>query len=121
MSFKTELKKACEGVEGGMMCTLMSFDGIPVETFEKPAAAADFSLKTLLAEISVVARQLRTALLEGGYGSAEELVVTLNTCSVILRPLSPEYFIALAVGPGALIGRARWMLRSAAPRVAEEL
>ena len=40
MSFRDELTKVCEGVEGGVLCTLMSFDGVPVDTFEHEEESA---------------------------------------------------------------------------------
>ena len=58
MSFRDELTKVCEGVEGGVLCTLMSFDGIPVDTFEREDESARLNAQTLLVAIANSANQL---------------------------------------------------------------
>jgi predicted regulator of Ras-like GTPase activity (Roadblock/LC7/MglB family) len=99
----------------------MSYDGIPVDTFEKAAARDGLNASTLVAEIAAIAHQLKSALSDGGYGAACEMTVALENCTVVLRPVNEEYLLAVAMGPNGNQGKARYMLKIAAPRVAEEL
>jgi hypothetical protein len=39
----------------------------------------------------------------------------------VARPVSPEYFLVVALRPEANQGKARWLLRMAAPKVKAEL
>lgn len=121
MSFRDELTRVCESVEGGVLCTLMSFDGIPVDTFEREEESARLNAQTLLAEIANAANQLNTALVNGGFGAAGEFTVNLKECAVVIRPITHEYFIALALAQGGNFGKARYLLRIAAPVLQEQL
>ena len=74
----------------------------------------------------------RAALEEYRVGCAELRLVSLgtNTCYrvrspgdglLFLRVVSPEYFVAVALSPEGNLGKARFLLRLAAPRLAKEL
>lgn len=121
MAFRDELARVCESVEGGVFCTLMSYDGIPVDTFERAEEAARLNVATLLAEIANVANQLKGTLSGGGFEAPGEITVSLPACSVIIRSINDEYFVALAVGGGGNFGKGRYMLRVSAPKIQEEL
>jgi predicted regulator of Ras-like GTPase activity (Roadblock/LC7/MglB family) len=121
MAFRDELTRVCESVEGGVLCTLMSFDGIPVDTFERPEQASRLNVATLLAEIASAANQLKGTLSGSGFRAPGELTVTLDDCSVILRSINDEYFVALALESAGNFGKGRYLLRVSAPRIGEEL
>ncbi|MBI5526587.1 MAG: hypothetical protein HY897_09645 [Deltaproteobacteria bacterium] len=121
MAFRDEITRVCESVEGGVLCTLMSFDGIPVDTFERPEASSRLNIATLVAEIANAANQLKGTLVGGGFQAPGELTVTLGNCSVILRSINDEYFVALAIERGGNFGKGRYLLRVSAPRIGEEL
>ena len=121
MAFRDELVKVCEGVEGGVLCTLMSFDGIPVDTFEREEAAARLNVQTLLGEITNAANQLNLALKAGGFERAGEVTVSLRECAVVIRQITDEYFVALALEEGGNFGKARYLLRTIAPVLQEQL
>ena len=120
MALKETLAKICEGTEGGVLCTLMSFDGIPVGTYEKPGAGG-LGATLLVVEAAGAARALDAALIEGGRGGAREMTVTLEGASVILRPVDGTRVLVLALEAGGNFGRGRYLLRVAAPRILEDL
>jgi len=121
MSFHDELAKVCDGADGALLCTLMSFDGIPVDSAVRQGSTEESEAQAAMSEIAHIARQLQTVMQEGGHGAPAELTVSLPGCSLAVRPLTDEYFIALAVSPGGNFGKGRYLLRVSAPKVLEEL
>ncbi|MFA6032473.1 MAG: hypothetical protein WC889_06200 [Myxococcota bacterium] len=121
MSFHDELAKVCGGADGALICTLMSFDGIPVDTAIRQGSTEEPEAQAAMTEIALIARQLKTVMIEGGHGTPSELTVSLPGCLLAVRPLTDEYFMALAVSPGGNFGKGRYLLRVSAPKVLEEL
>ena len=46
-------------------------------------------------------------------GELHELVIATDRMSFLLRPITSEYFLLLALAPGGNVGRARYELRKA--------
>jgi predicted regulator of Ras-like GTPase activity (Roadblock/LC7/MglB family) len=120
VSFLAHLQAVVSQVDGALACSVMGFDGIPVETFQDQAAA-DLDLGTTWVEYAAVLAQLKNAapLLKTG-GVAE---VSINTEKVItvMRLVSPDYFVVLALKPDGNYGKGRYALRIAAPKIRDEL
>ena len=47
--------------------------------------------------------------------------MSLKECAIVMRPITDEYFIALALSEGGNFGKARYLLRIAAPVLQEQL
>ncbi len=120
MSFRHHLEEVCQGVEGAVACSLMGVDGIEVETCVA-APAPDVDLKALLVEYSGVLRTLRDAVGAHHAGDLSEVSVQTDRLVTVARLLSPDYFMALALQPEGNQGKARYLLRIAAPKVKAEL
>lgn len=120
MSFREHIQRIVESTPGAVACTIMGFDGIAIDTYELPGSNVDIS--TLLIEFGAAAQQLRRTGNEGGAtGELVEMSVTGGKLSAIIRPLTKEYFLAVVLGPNALTGKARFLMRVLAGEIAREL
>jgi predicted regulator of Ras-like GTPase activity (Roadblock/LC7/MglB family) len=116
--FGTKLEETVKNVTGGKAAILMGFDGIPVDQF---TADEDQDIETLGMEFSVLLKEVRKAAEMLDAGAAEELTVRTEKLSTILRVVSDEYFVALALTPDGNLGKARYLLRIIAPEFKREL
>ncbi len=120
MSFRQHLEEVCQGVDGAVACSLMGVDGIEVETCVA-GAPPDLDLKSLLVEYSGVLRTLRDAVGAHRAGDLSEVSVRTDRLVTVARLVSPDYFMAVALQPEGNQGKARYLLRIAAPKVKAEL
>jgi predicted regulator of Ras-like GTPase activity (Roadblock/LC7/MglB family) len=120
MSFLEQLQAVVSQVDGALACSVMGFDGIPVETHQVATAgevdlgAACVEFASILAQLKAAAEQLRT-------GAVNEVSVNTEKFTAVLRPLSTEYFLVLALRPDGNYGKGRYALRIAAPKLRAEL
>lgn len=117
--FRETLQKMVDRVDGGLAGVLMGFDGISVESYTRPSVETD--IQTVGMELSHVLSQVRRAaeLLE--VGGLDEVTLRAEKLAVVVRVLSPEYFVACAMRPEGNTGKARYLLRVAAPQIQAEL
>jgi predicted regulator of Ras-like GTPase activity (Roadblock/LC7/MglB family) len=123
MGFREHLESMVQGVEGGVAASIMGFDGIAVDTVESQvdAEASDLDIQTMLIEYSNILNQLRQAAEVLQSGNVTELSVNTEKLVTLMRLLSDEYFAVLAIAPRANYGKARYLLRVNAPKLAAEL
>jgi predicted regulator of Ras-like GTPase activity (Roadblock/LC7/MglB family) len=117
--FKDALKTLVEGTEGGMASLVMDATGIALESYAKDGAS--FDINTIGIEFSVVLGSVKRAseMLEAG--GPRELAITSEKLTTLIRCLGDNYFVAIALKPEANVGRARYLLRLAAPKLLAEL
>ena len=72
-------------------------------------------------EYSVVLKGIQRAAEMLDTGSTNEVSVKTERLTTVVRMLSDEYFVALAVEPGGNVGKARYLLRTSAPKLIENL
>lgn len=120
MGFKEDLEQICGKVDGSFAASVMGFDGIPIETHEaRPAEGIEMT--TLLVEYSGIISQVRQAAETLQMGGASEVSIRTEKMVAVARPLTPDYFVVLTMGPEGNLGRARYELRIAGPRLAAQL
>jgi predicted regulator of Ras-like GTPase activity (Roadblock/LC7/MglB family) len=120
MGFKEDLEQLCGKVEGSFAASLMGFDGIAIETHE--ARAPDgIEMQTLLIEYSGIFSQVRQAAESLQMGKASEVSIRTEKLVAVARPLTPDYFVVLTMSPDANVGRARYELRVAGPKLIAQL
>ena len=120
MGFREDLEAICGRVEGALAATLMGFDGIAIETAEmKPAEGVE--LQTVMVEYSGILSQVRQAAEGLQMGKASEVSIRTEKLVAVARPLTPDYFVLLALSPDGNVGRARYELRIAGPKLAAQL
>jgi predicted regulator of Ras-like GTPase activity (Roadblock/LC7/MglB family) len=119
MGFREHLEKICSSIDGAIAASVMGFDGISVDTVER-AEAEGLDLNSLLVEYANILSQVRSAAGMLQTGGVQELMVSTEKLSTLARPLTPEYFLVVALTPEANVGKARFILRVTAPEVARE-
>ena len=118
MAFREHLQEICAAVDGAVVCSVMGFDGIAIDTFE--GRPSELDIPALLVEYTTILNQVRAAAGVLQSGPVQEVVVSTDKLTAISRPLSPEYFLVLALAKEASWGKARYMMRIVAPRLAAE-
>lgn len=120
MAFLPHLESVVNSVEGALACSLMGFDGIAVETHQK-AAPDDVELQNTWVEYANVLSQIRSAAELLKTGEVAEISINTEKVVTLMRMVSPEYFLVLALAPEGNYGKGRYVLRITAPRVRAEL
>jgi predicted regulator of Ras-like GTPase activity (Roadblock/LC7/MglB family) len=120
MSFITHLENVVSEVQGALACSVMGFDGITVETHQIPEAEP-LDLSSSWIEYSGVLTQLKAACEGLKTGGVAEVTINTDKCLMLVRVVSPEYFLILALKPDGNYGKGRYLLRITAPKVKAEL
>jgi hypothetical protein len=120
MSFRESLERIVLGTEGSVAGVVMALDGIAVDSYTREGSDVDIGIYG--AEIAALLRGLRGAeSLNLSSGRVEELDFFADRFHSVVRFLSDEYFIAVAVKPGGNVGKGRYLLRVALPELVGEL
>jgi predicted regulator of Ras-like GTPase activity (Roadblock/LC7/MglB family) len=65
-------------------------------------------------------RSAQRAGTDTGLGGLRELVISLESATMLMRLLSRDYFVVLAMNPQGNLGRGRFELRKAELKLAKE-
>ena len=117
--FKEMLESIIERTEGSLGALIMGTDGIAVEKV-LGEAGVDANLDVAAAEFTALVRTAQRAGGDTGLGGLHELVVSLDGAILIMRLLSRDYFVVLAIGCHGNLGRGRFELRKAELKLAKE-
>ena len=117
--FKDMLVAIMERTEGSVGALIMGTDGIAVEKV-LAEAGEDANLDVAAAEFTSLVRSAQRTGSDTGLGSLREIVVCLEQASVLMRLLSREYFVVLALKPDGNLGRGRFELRKAELEMAKD-
>jgi len=117
--FKEALQGVVDEIEGGMAGLLMDFEGIPLESYSREES--EFDIEAVGAEVSVVVKAIQRAseMLEAG--DTREVAFKSAKMITLIRVLNENYFIAVTMTPEGNLGKGRFLLRLAAPKLADEL
>lgn len=119
--FVEALKEVVDNTDGAVASLLMDVEGIPLESYIREGATAPFDIEVVGAEFSVIVKSVQRTVDSLEAGGARELSVQAEKVITLIRLLTSDYFIALALDPSGNIGKGRYMLRVAAPKLIEEL
>jgi len=117
--FKEALKAVVEGTDGGLAGLLMDFEGIALETYTKDGTP--FDIETVGAELSVIVKSIQRATETLEAGGTREVSFKSDKLVTLIRVLDKTYFMALAMEPEGNFGKGRYLLRTSAPRILENL
>jgi predicted regulator of Ras-like GTPase activity (Roadblock/LC7/MglB family) len=117
--FKDMLSGILERTEGSLGALIMGTDGIAVEKI-LGEDGEDANLDIAAAEFTSLVRSAQRVGADTGLGMLRELVVSMDRASVIMRLLSKEYFVVLAIRPDGNLGRGRFELRKAELQMAKD-
>ena len=112
MGFTDTLSGIANKIEGCAAVVILGIDGIPIERHVKdPDTSLD--IETVATEFTtLVRRSMRTAS-DTELGDMREMIFATDAMSFLLRPITSEYFLLLALNPDGNVGRARFELRKA--------
>jgi predicted regulator of Ras-like GTPase activity (Roadblock/LC7/MglB family) len=116
--FKEAIRDVVEGTDGAIAGILMDFEGIPVESYAKGQA---FDINAVGAEYSVILKSIQRATESLEAGGPREVAIQSEKGMTIIRILNDEYFLALALSPEGNFGKGRYLLRTVAPKLLEQL
>jgi len=112
MSFTDTLTGIANRIEGCAAVVIIGIDGIPIERHVRDLDPS-LDIDTVATEFTtLIRRSMRTAA-DTDLGEMRELVFATDTMSFLLRPITQEYFLLLALNLGSSVGRARFELRKA--------
>lgn len=117
--FTEQLKKIVDGVDGGIGGLVMGLDGIAVDSYTKQGESLD--INTIGMEFSFILTQIKKAgeILE--VGGVDEVAIKAEQLTIVVRMLTHEYFVAVAMRADGNFGKCRFMMRVVSPRMTAEL
>ncbi len=117
--FKEMLETIIERTDGSLGVLIMGTDGIAVEKV-LAEAGNDANLDVAAAEFTSLVRGAQRAGSDTGLGDLRELVIAMEKALVVMRMLTRDYFVVLAINPEGNLGRGRFELRKAELKLAKE-
>ena len=117
--FKEALRGINERTEGALGALIMGTDGISVEKVMLEEGA-DANIDVAAAEVTSLVRNAQRAGKDTGLGAMRELMLSFEGMNIIVRLVSADYFVVLALAPEGNIGRGRFELRKAELDLARE-
>ncbi|HEY1587690.1 MAG TPA: hypothetical protein VGH63_18455 [Polyangia bacterium] len=117
--FLDNIKRLVAETEGAVAGLLMGFDGIAVESYTAPDGGVD--IQTVGMEFSFILTQVRKAAEILEVGAVQEVAIRTGALTMLIRVVSSEYFVALAIRPDGNFGKGRYLLRLVAPKLQAEI
>jgi predicted regulator of Ras-like GTPase activity (Roadblock/LC7/MglB family) len=117
--FRESIREVVEGTDGGLAGVLMDFEGIAVETYSK--GDQPFDIQAVGAEFSVILKSIQRATESLEAGGPNEVAIQSEKVTTLIRILNEEYFLAVALEPTGNFGKGRFLMRTAAPKLLEQL
>jgi predicted regulator of Ras-like GTPase activity (Roadblock/LC7/MglB family) len=112
MDFADALETIANRIEGCVAVMILGVDGIPIER-QVQETCPPLDVDLIATEFTtLVRRSMRTAA-DTELGELREMVLATDSMIFLLRPITSEYFLLLALNPGGNVGRARFELRKA--------
>lgn len=119
MDFREILKDLVKRVDGGRAAVLMGYDGIAIDEYKKEGTDIDIQLMGI--EYSGIIKEMKrtSEVLEGG--DVAEVSVITGKGMVVIRAVSDEYFIMTNLDIDGNLGKARYLMKMAVPKLKEQL
>jgi predicted regulator of Ras-like GTPase activity (Roadblock/LC7/MglB family) len=117
--FQEALRDIVDKVEGGVAGLIMDSEGIAIETYTRDGAA--FDITTIGIEFGVVLGSIKRAAESLDAGKAHEVAIGTDKIVTLIRTLGDAYFLAVALRPDGNLGKGRFLMRTAAPKLMAEL
>jgi predicted regulator of Ras-like GTPase activity (Roadblock/LC7/MglB family) len=116
--FAEVLESIFEKVEGILGVIVLGMDGISIEKRSREEVP---NLEALAAEYTSLLKGSSATTQDIGLGILEEMIVSSDTRVVLVRMVTPEYFLLAILDGNGNIGRARFELRKAKFSLEKEL
>ena len=119
MGFKAILKMLVEQTSGALGGVIMGYDGIAIDEYLGDTAGLD--VQTLAIEYASVLKEIKMTVGVLKTGELEEVSIIAEKCSVIVRGVSDDFFVALVLSCDGNFGKGRYLLKREAPQLKEAL
>jgi predicted regulator of Ras-like GTPase activity (Roadblock/LC7/MglB family) len=119
MAFLELVKGLVDGVKGGYAATIMGTDGISLQDYIIEGSGCD--IESVGVEYGKIISEINKASEVLDLGGVEEVVITSEGMKVLLRLVTPEYFMAIILSPTGNSGKARYLLKKASIAAKVEL
>jgi predicted regulator of Ras-like GTPase activity (Roadblock/LC7/MglB family) len=119
MAFKAILKRIVDESCGGLGGVIMGYDGIAIDEYLTDAGGVDVQI--LAVEYASILKEIKRTVAVLKTGELEEVSIISEQCSVIVRGISDDFFVALVMGADGNFGKGRYLLKREAPRLREAL
>ena len=106
--FNEILKRIVVETGGGIDAVLMGYDGIAIDQFCLPGEKADLQLVAI--EYANVLKEIRKTTEILDIGEMEEVAIKTERYQVVVRIITPEYFVAMTLRRDGNFGKARYLL-----------
>src|ERR1700722_2503283 len=117
--FQEALREIVDKTEGGVAGLIMDSEGIAVDSYAR--ADAPFDITTVGIEFGVVLGSIKRAADSLEAGKTSEIAIGTDKMITIIRTLNDTYFLALTLRPDGNLGKGRYLMRTAAPKLLAEL
>jgi len=117
--FLEALREIVDKTEGGVAGVIMDSEGIAVESYARDGAT--FDINVIGIEFGVVLGSIRRVAESLEAGRASEVALGTDKLLTLIRTLGESYFLALAMKPDGNVGKGRFLMRTAAPKLMTEL
>jgi predicted regulator of Ras-like GTPase activity (Roadblock/LC7/MglB family) len=117
--FQAALREIVDKVEGGVAGLIMDSEGIAVDSYAR--ADAPFDINVVGIEFGVVLGSIKRAAESLEAGKAHEVAIGTDKMITLIRTLGDTYFLALTMKPDGNLGKGRFLMRTAAPKLLAEL
>lgn len=121
MAFQDKLRQLVEQVEGGLACILMGKDGLPIGSYQNPQTRTRFDSETFGVEFTSLLHSMSQIANQTQFSQPTEFTLQSPHQTAIFRFISREYFLLLTLTPDGNAGKGRYLLRTAAPSIQDEL
>lgn len=108
--FSELLDSIVNKVEGTLAAVIMGMDGIAIE---KRILDENINVESLAAEYTTALRLSSSSAQEVGMGVLQEYILSTENRIIIIRMITPDYFVLLLLAREGNIGRARFELKKA--------
>jgi predicted regulator of Ras-like GTPase activity (Roadblock/LC7/MglB family) len=117
--FKEVLREIVDRTEGAIAGLLMDSSGIAVDSYAKDGAPFDIS--AIGVEFGILLGSIKKAAENVEAGATNEVAISTDKMITIIRVLTGDYYLALAIAPEGNFGKGRYLMRTAAPKLQAEL
>jgi predicted regulator of Ras-like GTPase activity (Roadblock/LC7/MglB family) len=112
LSFIGTLTQMVDRIEGCAAGAILGVDGILIERYVHELAPA-LDIDVLATEFTTLLRRSMRTASDTELGDLREMLLATDQMTFLVRPITSEYFLLLALNPGGNVGRARFELRKA--------
>lgn len=119
--FKDTLRQIVDQTDGAIAGLLMGFDGIAVESYTRDGNDGAKDINEIGMEFSVILGSIKRAAETLEAGNAREVAIQSEHLTTLIRVINEDYFVAMTMRPDGNPGKGRFVLRTAAPRLVQEL